>query len=196
MAAELLYRRRPEVGEGILTLDRAAMVSTGALAAVARSLDLGGYLRVGRGVEASDGRDLDSLLANAVEAIMGAIYLDRGLAAAERTFQALASVPAEGLVNYKGRLQELSQADSQGVPSYQVVEASGPGHQRHYRVEVRLGGIPLGLGEGGTRRAAEQAAAKEAIDAYAPPADKAAGGPPATPKSRRANAQDVVAGKA
>ncbi|HEV3233293.1 MAG TPA: ribonuclease III [Candidatus Dormibacteraeota bacterium] len=195
VAAHLLFRQQPEVGEGILTLDRAAMVSTGALAAVARGLGLGDYLRVGRGVEASGGRDLDSLLANAVEALMGAIYLDRGLAAADKAFQALSSLRAEGLVNFKGRLQELSQADSQGVPSYEVVEASGPGHRRHYRVRVRLGGIPLGTGEGRTRRAAEQAAAKEALSAFAPPAADERPRPARVPRVRRPRAQDVVAGK-
>ena len=195
VAADLLFRRQPEVGEGILTLDRAAMVSTGGLAAVGRSLELGRYLRVGRGVETSGGRELDSLLANAVEALMGAIYLDRGLAAAEKVFHALASLPDGGLVNFKGRLQELSQADSQGVPRYEVVEASGPGHRRHYRVEVRLGGVPLGVGEGGTRRAAEQAAAREAVSAYAPPSDQDQPEVARARRARRSKAQDVVAGK-
>ena len=146
------------------------MVSTGALARVARRIDVGRHLRVGRGVETTGGRDLDSLLANAVEAIMGAIFLDQGIDAAEKVFRKLASLPAEGLVNFKGRLQELSQAGALGVPSYEVVEASGPGHRRHYRVEARLGDTVMGTGEGRTRRAAEQVAAAEAIDAFTTPA--------------------------
>ena len=163
VAAEQLYRNLPEAGEGLLTLNRAAMVSTGALAAAARRLDLGSYLLVGRGVEASGGRELDSLLANTMEAVIGAIYLDRGLDAARNTFNALEAASPQGLINYKGQLQELSQAQSRGVPRYDVVEASGPGHRRTYRVEVSLGGEVLGSGEGSTRRAAEQAAAEEAM---------------------------------
>jgi ribonuclease-3 len=178
LSADVLYRQRPEVREGTLTLDRAAMVSTGALARVARRIDVGSHLRVGRGVEASGGRDLDSLLANAVEAIMGAIYLDQGLGAAEKVFRKLASLPAEGMVNFKGRLQELSQAGALGVPAYEVVEASGPGHRRHYRVEVGLGETVMGTGEGRTRRAAEQAAAAEAIEMFT-------AGSKAKPRARR-----------
>jgi ribonuclease-3 len=194
IAAGLLFKRKPPAGEGVLTLDRAAMVSTGALATVSRGLDLGDYLRVGRGVESSGGRDLDSLLANAFEALIGAIYLDRGLRAAEEVFGRLTEVPAEGLVNFKGRLQELTQADSQGVPRYEVLEASGPGHRRHYLVQVRLAGVVLGAGEGSTRRAAEQAAAQKALDAYVPGTPRT-GAPPA-PKRRRpaAKTQDLVAG--
>jgi ribonuclease-3 len=171
------------------------MVSTGALAGVARRLGLGEHLRVGRGVEASGGRDLDSLLANAVEALMGAIYLDQGLKAAERTFQGLSSVPTEGLLNFKGRLQELSQADGQGVPLYEVIEASGPGHRRHYRVQVKLAGMPLGAGEGTTRRAAEQAAAKAALRTFTSPSEVGRPALQLPQRPRRLRAQDVVAGK-
>jgi ribonuclease-3 len=163
IAADLLYRRDPAAGEGSLTLDRAAVVSTGALAAAARRIDLGEYLRVGRGVEKTGGRDLDSLLANALEAVIGAIYLDAGIEAATAVFERLGGAPAEGAINHKGRLQELTQADAEGVPVYKVIKATGPGHRRHYQVEVCLAGVRLGVGEGSTRRAAEQAAAKEAI---------------------------------
>ncbi|MEA2646357.1 MAG: ribonuclease [Chloroflexota bacterium] len=163
VTAQLLYLREPEAGEGALTLDRAAMVSTGALATAGRRLQIGDHLRVGRGVENSGGRELDSLLANAVEAVMGAIYLDRGLAAADAAFKRLASVPAGGMVNFKGRLQEWSQAEMETVPEYRVLDASGPGHRRHYTVEVRLAGMTRGTGEGSTRRAAEQAAARAAL---------------------------------
>jgi ribonuclease-3 len=174
-------------------LERAALVSTGALSAAARRIDLGRYLLVGRGVEASGGRQLDSLLANAVEALIGAIYMDRGLKAASKAFTAIAAEPAPSVANFKGRLQELSQADSQGVPRYEVIEASGPGHRRRYRVEVWLGGRVLGVGEGSTRRAAEQAAAAVAIgkfDAEGEPEDASR-----TKRPRKATrAQDVVPG--
>jgi ribonuclease-3 len=166
IAADVLYRRDPEAGEGSLTLDRAAVVSTGPLAVAARRIDLGEYLRVGRGVEKTGGRDLDSLLANALEAVIGAIYLDSGMETAAAVFDRLGGAPVEGAINHKGRLQELTQADAEGVPVYKVIEATGPGHRRRYRVEVCLAGVRLGVGEGSTRRAAEQAAAKEAISRF------------------------------
>jgi ribonuclease-3 len=166
IAADMLYRGDPEAGEGSLTLDRTALASTGALATAARRIDLGSFLRVGRGVEKTGGRHLDSLLANALEAVIGAVYLDLGMETAGQVFNHLRGAPADGAVNHKGRLQELTQADAEGVPAYRVIEASGPGHDRHYLVEVRLGGARLGKGEGSTRRAAEQAAAREAIGAF------------------------------
>jgi ribonuclease III len=166
IAADMLYRGDPEAGEGSLTVDRTALASTGALAAAARRINLGDYLRVGRGVEKTGGRDLDSLLANALEAVIGAVYLDLGMETAAQVFNHLRGAPADGAVNHKGRLQELTQADAEGVPAYSVIEASGPGHVRQYLVEVRLAGVRLGTGEGTTRRAAEQAAAREAIAAF------------------------------
>ena len=166
VAAEILYLRNPDAGEGSLTLDRAAVVSTGALAAAARRIDLGAYLRVGKGVEKSGGRNLDSLLANSMEAVLGALYLDQGFGAAMAVFERLGATPEGGAINHKGRLQELTQADAEGVPVYAVAEASGPAHRRKYRVEVRIAGVRLGEGEGSTRRAAEQAAAKAAIGRF------------------------------
>lgn len=166
VAAEVLYRRHPEAGEGSLTLDRAAVVSTGALAGAARRIDLGKYLRVGKGVEKTGGRDLDSLLANCLEAVIGAIYLDLGFEVTAGVFERLGGTSEEGTINHKGRLQELTQADAEGVPVYQVAEATGPAHRRRYRVEVRIAGVRLGEGEGSTRRAAEQAAAKAAIGRF------------------------------
>jgi ribonuclease III len=166
IAADMLYRGDPKAGEGSLTVDRTALASTGALAAAARRINLGDYLRVGKGVEKTGGRDLDSLLANALEAVIGAVYLDLGMETAAQVFNHLRGAPADGAVNHKGRLQELTQADAEGVPAYSVIEASGPGHVRQYVVEVRLAGVRLGTGEGTTRRAAEQAAAREAIAAF------------------------------
>jgi ribonuclease-3 len=166
IAADMLYRVDPEAGEGSLTVDRTALASTGALATAARRINLGNYLRVGRGVDKTGGRDLDSLLANALEAVIGAVYLDLGMETAAQVFNHLRGAPGDGAVNHKGRLQELTQADAEGVPAYSVIEASGPGHFRQYVVEVRLAGVRLGTGEGTTRRAAEQAAAREAIAAF------------------------------
>ncbi|MFN2464319.1 MAG: ribonuclease III [Candidatus Dormibacteria bacterium] len=162
LAAEALFRAHPGAEEGALTLRRAGMVSTGALAAAARQIDLGSFLRVGRGVERAGGRDLDSLLANAMEALFGALYLDLGLAAAAAAFERLA-VTNPFDINHKGRLQELTQAEGAGVPRYEVAHTTGPSHLRQYRVEVWLGERLLGEGKGTSRRAAEQVAAAEAL---------------------------------
>ncbi|HEV1998047.1 MAG TPA: ribonuclease III [Candidatus Dormibacteraeota bacterium] len=162
LAGESLYRGDRAAGEGALTLRRAAMVSTGALAAAARKIDLGSFLRVGRGVDKAGGRDLDSLLANALEAVFGAVYLDRGLRAAATSFHRLAASTGEG-GNHKGHLQEMTQAEGAGVPRYVVAGTSGPSHRRSYAVEVWLADELLGEGHGSTRRAAEQAAAGDAL---------------------------------
>ena len=165
IAAEALYRQDEEAGEGALTLRRAALVSTGALAAAARRIQLGSYLRVGHGVQNAGGRDLDSLLANAMEAVFGAIYLDRGLRVSAVAFTRLAVTTGAG-DNHKGRLQELTQSAGAGVPRYEVAATSGPSHRRNYRVEAWLGESLLGEGEGATRRSAEQAAAGKALAAW------------------------------
>jgi len=162
LAADSLYVADADAGEGALTLRRAALVSTGALAAAARRIELGRFLRVGNGVEKARGRDLDSLLANAMEAVFGSIYLDQGPGVASLVFERLAAAgPANS--NHKGRLQELTQGEGAGVPRYVVAEATGPSHRRQYRVEVWLGDQLLGEGGGLTRRAAEQGAAAQAL---------------------------------
>jgi ribonuclease-3 len=183
IVADLLFNRDESAREGTLTLRRAGMVSTGALAGIARGIDLGAHLRVGRGVDQSGGRDLDSLLANALEAVFGAIYLEKGLRRAARAFEAVTSGVATAPPNFKGMLQEWSQSGGAGVPRYHVVDSIGPGHKRRWRVEVSLAGEVLAQGEGASRRAAEQAAAETALQATA--------GGPAPPRGR---AQDVVSG--
>ncbi|GAC1333653.1 MAG: hypothetical protein NVSMB17_14350 [Candidatus Dormibacteria bacterium] len=162
LAADSLYTADPGAGEGALTLRRAAMVSTGALAVAARRIGLGDHLRVGHGVAKAGGRDLDSLLANAMEAVFGAVYLDQGLAPAAAVFERVAVV-TPGESNFKGRLQELTQAEGAGVPRYEVAATTGPSHRREYRVLVWLGEVLLGEGAGLTRRAAEQVAAGQAL---------------------------------
>jgi ribonuclease-3 len=162
LSAEMLYRLHPDASEGELTVWRAGLVSTGALAAAARRLQLGAHLRLGRGVERAGGRDLESLLANSLEAVFGAVYLDRGLAGLRRLFEAVAA-PDSAAANHKGRLQEHSQALGLGTPEYRLVGKEGPGHRPVYSVEVSVGGRNLGGGEASTRRAAEQAAAQAAL---------------------------------
>ncbi len=161
LAARRLFDGDAAAPEGVLTQQRAALVSTGALAAAARGIGLGAYIRAGRGVESSGGRELDSVLANTLEAVFGAVYLDRGLAAAARVFDRLAT--EGGPTNYKGSLQELTQATGRGTPRYSLVTASGPGHRRHHVVRVTVGGGVSAEGEGATHRAAEQEAARKAL---------------------------------
>jgi len=177
VAAESLYRAHPDASEGSLTLQRAAIASTGGLAALARGVSLGQSLRLGRGVDKGGGRDLDSLLANALEALFGAVYLDRGLEQARRLYERLAASAQPGQRNYKGRLQELTQGAGWGVPGYGLLEVTGPGHKRLHLVQVRVGERVLADGAGLTRRAAEQEAARRALELLA---DELGGGSAAT----------------
>jgi ribonuclease-3 len=161
----------PELSEGALTRTRAAIVNEDALASVARSIGLGELLLLGRGEERSGGRDKQSLLADAVEAVIAAVHLGCGFEIATRTvdrlLQPLLQAAASGTLgrDYKTELQEISQAVHRASPSYRVVDAPGPQHARVFEVEVSLGGGPLGRGTGRTKKDAEQAAARAAIDA-------------------------------
>jgi ribonuclease-3 len=143
------------------------VVNARALAEVARDLDIGQYLRLGRGEEASGGRDKSSILADAVEALIGAFYLDRGTEAARelvlRLFAGLLDESARlgaGL-DWKTSLQELSAGQSLGVPEYQVTE-SGPDHAKTFRAVALVGGRAVGEGEGRSKKEAEQRAAERA----------------------------------
>jgi len=179
----MLYGRKPEAREGEMTTARAALVSTGALAEVGRELGIGPHLRLGRGVERSGGRDLDSVLGNAVEALFGAIYVDQGLDAAGRVFRRLTRQMTAAPRNYKGTLQEMTQAAHRGVPDYHVVSTSGPSHRRTWTVEVVVDGDPLGEASAMSLRQAEQEAARAAVERLAQPprrrgATLARGAPP------------------
>jgi ribonuclease-3 len=175
VAAETLYRRYPELSEGELTRLRGALVSRRHLAKVAEGLELGKHLVLGRGEERSGGRAKTALLANAMEAVIGAVYLDGGLAAAERLIEGRVIAPSVaalreqvtaggGMGDFKSALQELLQARKQGQPEYRKTGESGPDHQKHFVVEVRSGDAVLGEGEGGTRKFAEQDAARRAME--------------------------------
>jgi ribonuclease-3 len=164
---EALYLRHPDLPEGQLAKLRAAVVNSRALAGVARGLELGRYLRLGRGEEISGGRDKSSILADALEAVLGAVYLDRGIEAARelvlRLFGRLLDSSARlgaGL-DWKTSLQELAAAELLGVPEY-TVEESGPDHQKSFRATAVIGGEGLGTGEGRSKKEAEQRAAEEA----------------------------------
>ncbi len=169
VAAEFLYNHYPEMDEGHLTRLRAALVRTESLAAQARALELGRYLRLGRGEIASGGRDRPNNLCGAFEALMGAVYLDQGLETVRRLlvgrFEPVAEqvCQAQADRDAKSLLQEIIQAETQITPTYHLVGQSGPDHDREFTVEVRLDRQVIGRGRGRSKQAAEQAAAQDAL---------------------------------
>ena len=167
VVTDTLYNGYPNLPEGQLAKLRAAVVQMGALAEVARELNLGSFIRLGKGEEVTGGRDKPSILADTLEAVIGAVYIDCGLGEAtalvHRLFDPVIKRAAQlgaGL-DWKTSLQELTAVETLGVPEYQVSE-SGPDHQKSFRAEVRVGGQPLGSGAGRTKKAAEQQAAEAA----------------------------------
>ena len=168
LVAEYLYHSFPNRPEGELTRMRADMVCETSLAAVAAKLDLGKHLMLGHGEEQGGGRTRASTLADAVESIIAASFLDGGMAAAEGIIQrfVLCNVPMGKLHNadYKTALQELVQQKKNQVLSYALVGESGPDHDKQFFVEVSLNGQPIGKGTGSSKKRAEQAAAQAAIE--------------------------------
>ncbi len=162
-----LFKEHPDLPEGQLAKLRAAVVQMNALAEVARELHLGSYVKLGRGEEGTGGRDKPSILADTLEAVIGAAYIDCGLDSAgdlvHRLFDpviARSSLLGAGL-DWKTSLQELTADRSLGVPEY-VVKASGPDHQKLFRAVVKVGSREFGAGEGRSKKAAEQLAAEAA----------------------------------
>jgi len=170
----VLFERFPSLREGDLSMRRAEIVSEGGLAEVARRLELGRWLYLGRGEEQTGGRDKSSILADSCEAVFAAIYLDGGFAAAERAARALFDVDAErpaepGFVDYKTRLQELIQAEYREPPRYSVEGEEGPDHAKSFEVAVSVQGRELGRATGRSKKTAEQQAAKNALEALEAP---------------------------
>jgi len=167
--SSLAFAAFSDFAEGELTRVRAEVVSEASLARIARGLDLGPCLRLGRGEERSGGREKDSLLADACEALLGAVFCDGGYPAAcavvEELFGSVLEEAAKRKVgaDHKTRLQELLQSRFGRPPRYVLVETSGPDHQRHYRVEVHCGSDLLGCGSGRSKKNAEQEAARAAL---------------------------------
>ncbi|MEO7167686.1 MAG: ribonuclease III [Spartobacteria bacterium] len=168
---EHLFARYHEAGEGRLTTRRSRLVSREALKVHAARLDLGSHLRMGRGEEASGGRQRDSTLGDAFEALLGAIYLDSDLETIRRfileemrdDLERLEEEPLE--VNPKGQLQELLQAISPRSPGYAVLSQEGREHERTFSVQVVWEGLVLGEGSGRSKKQAESAAALAALKA-------------------------------
>jgi ribonuclease III len=180
VVAEILFRRFPDFSEGEWTRLRASLVSRRHMARVAAALELGRYLRLGRGEERSGGRKKTALLANSVEAIIAALYLDGGLPPVERFVHKYVVEPylnelrkaldsGVSLGDHKSALQEFLQAQKAGPPDYVLKAESGPDHRKRFLVEVR---VPLGTGKpaalargiGTTKKKAEQEAARRAFE--------------------------------
>ena len=167
LVAEYLYRNFPNRPEGELTRMRADMVCEQTLAATANRIGLGEHLMLGHGEERFGGRNRDSILADAVESVIAACFLDGGLDAALQFVQKfiLVEVPVKKLHNadYKTALQELVQQKKNQVLSYALVGQSGPDHDKQFDVQVSLNGNVVGCGSGSSKKRAEQMAAKAAI---------------------------------
>lgn len=171
VTAEFLYSHEPSLPEGRMTRLRAELVCEGSLHKAALSLGLGEYMRLGRGEEHTGGRQRASILADAVEAVIAALYLDGGMDTARgfierHILSALDSgSPSLLLGDYKTELQELIQRKSGQSLSYALLGESGPDHDKVFTSEVCLNGKPIGSGSGRTKKEAEQAAAHAALEA-------------------------------
>ena len=168
--SDALYSRHPDDDEGYLSARRAAIVSTTGLARLAGRIDLGQSLLLGEGEAQRSGRRRPSLLASAFEAVAGALYLDLGFETVREWLIGLAApeldadAPIGALKSPKSRLQEFTQRRSGQRPAYRLVDATGPDHEKSFRIEVWVDGELLGVGEGPSRRTAETAAAAQALD--------------------------------
>ena len=167
VTAEFLFKTYGKLPEGDLTRIRAALVCEQSLYEVAKFLGLGQYLKLGKGEEAGGGRQRQSILADATEAVFAAVYLDGGM---ERVRELICRVllsrapAAEERRDYKTTLQEIVQRRSGQVLTYHMVDESGPDHNKTFLFQVRLNGAPVGHGRGHSKKEAEQAAARDALE--------------------------------
>ena len=173
VVTDALYTTHPDLPEGALAKLRASVVNTRALAGVARRLELGRWISLGRGEEATGGRDKNSILADTMEAVIGAVYLDRGISGATVLVRTLfdplmAAAASEGAeLDWKTALQEVMASRGLGVPDYRITE-SGPDHDKRFAAQVLVAGEPLGAGDGRSKKEAEQVAAEAAWVALSP----------------------------
>lgn len=168
VVAEMLIMEYPAAREGELTRWRAALVSARPLASIARELRLGPCLLLGRGEDTNGGRDRGSLLCDAFEAVLGAVFLDGGLDAVRRVVEAVMGeqirhIAEAGQIDPKSQLQECVQSFTMNTPEYRLVSAVGPEHAKHFEVEAWLDEMLLGKGEGSSKKIAEKAAARQAL---------------------------------
>ncbi|MEX2289682.1 MAG: ribonuclease III [Mycobacteriales bacterium] len=168
IVTDALYATHPDLPEGSLAKLRASVVNTRALADVARTLQLGRWLRLGRGEDVTGGRDKNSILADTMEALIGAVYLDRGVGPATTMVRGLfdplmrAASEDGAALDWKTALQELTATRGLGVPDYRIAE-SGPDHAKSFTADVVLGGRVHGSGAGRSKKEAEQQAAEAAF---------------------------------
>ena len=168
VTADLVYKNRPEMSEGNLTKLRSVLVSTKPLANYARKINLPDYIRIGHSITVDQVKNSDKILENVFEALVGAIYLDAGLKYAYRLISSLLmedilNYDVDNLTDYKSKLQEEIQAEHRDAVQYVTVETSGPAHDRTFKVQVLYNGIVLGVGEGKSKKKAEEMAAKSAL---------------------------------
>lgn len=169
IVSDYLYHEYPEMDEGQLTRIKAVSVSEPILYSIAKKLGLGQYLLLGKGEERMGGRDRPSVLADAFEALVGAMYLDRGLKTTasfvlKHLKRRIRLIERDRLIlDFKSRLQELTQSRYHTVPTYHLVRTVGPEHMKTFVTEVRVHGVPIGRGKGHSKKEAEQEAARAAL---------------------------------
>lgn len=166
VSSEFLYRNYPQLPEGEMTKKRASLVCEPSLAFCAREIDLGNYLFLGKGEDATGGRKRDSVVSDAMEAVIGAIFLDGGFANAKEFIlkYILNDIEHKQLFyDSKTILQEMIQSQTDEEISYRIIEEKGPDHDKSFTAQVCVGGRVYGTGNGRTKKAAEQQAAYEAI---------------------------------
>ncbi|HJC79712.1 ribonuclease III [[Ruminococcus] torques] len=166
VSSEFLFKGSPKMPEGELTKTRASMVCEPSLALCARDIDLGSYLLLGKGEEATGGRMRDSVTSDAMEALIGAVYLDGGFTSAKEFIHRFVLTDLEDkklFYDSKTILQEMVQAEKLGTITYRLVKAEGPDHNKSFHTEVLIGNKVSGKGVGRTKKASEQQAAYEAI---------------------------------
>ena len=168
LTAEYLYSKE-NITEGIMTRMRSELVSEKALYEVAKAMDLGKYIRIGKGEEHMGGRERPSVLSDIVESVTAAIYLDSGMDAAKDfvmrfVLNDVHMASAEVSDDYKSALQELIQHDPSNILSYELIEEKGPDHSKTFTFAALLNGEVVGTGSGSTKKSAEQAAARNALE--------------------------------
>ncbi len=169
VVSDYLFEQYPDKDEGALTKIRAAVVSDLSLSEVSKRLGIGSYLLLGRNERASGGEKKKSNLANALEAVIAAIYMSTGIEEAKRVVMNLLKEPieqaaAEGfIIDYKSALQELCQKNKWGLPFYRVAKEIGPKHKRIFMIEVKIKGLGYGTGRGLSKKEAEQNAARATL---------------------------------
>lgn len=180
--SEILYRHQPRLKEGDMSRVRAGLVCETRLAEVAQRIQVGKFLILGPGEASGGGRSKISVLADAVEALLGAIYLDGGLKAATevalRLWKPYLSQPdswSDMLADYKTKLQEETQSQGQGIPLYKLVSANGPAHARLFTMSILVEGVQLATAEAGSKKEAEQLAAQAALSLIKTRVDKTKG---------------------